>query len=88
MLRLRNDPIYLSVTDESRQQLWLPVKISIVDLLRKKLALFIATVYLSSQCSNYTLDADATRLSTYAASTSACDVSVYSTPAKYCSKMA
>ncbi|CAF1349795.1 unnamed protein product [Rotaria magnacalcarata] len=45
------------------------------------------TVSLPNQCSNYTLDTDATRLLTYTIGTSGCDVSTYATPLKYCSKI-
>ncbi|CAF3320480.1 unnamed protein product [Rotaria socialis] len=38
------------------------------------------TVYLPNQCSNYTLDTDATRLSTYTIGSSGCDVTTYATP--------
>jgi hypothetical protein len=42
--------------------------------------LLITAIYLPAQCSNYTLDTDATRLTTYSATTSACDNSAFSTP--------
>jgi hypothetical protein len=43
--------------------------------------LFIATVSLPSQCSNYTLDTDSSRLSTYSVVVgSGCDVTLYATP--------
>ncbi|CAF4533627.1 unnamed protein product, partial [Rotaria magnacalcarata] len=38
------------------------------------------TVSNVSQCSNYTLDTDASRLATYSATTSSCDSTVYATP--------
>ncbi|CAF4133099.1 unnamed protein product [Rotaria magnacalcarata] len=50
---------------KSRQQLWLQVKISVFDIFSRKYSLHIATVYLPNQCSNYTLDTNGTRLSTY-----------------------
>ncbi|CAF4136589.1 unnamed protein product [Rotaria magnacalcarata] len=40
-----------------------------------------------SQCSNYTLDTDASRLTTYSATTTGCDSTVYATPLSYCSKI-
>ena len=53
---------------------------SIFDALQNIL-LFIATVYLPSQCSNYTLDTDATRLTSYSVVVGGgCDVSLYATP--------
>ncbi|CAF2075844.1 unnamed protein product [Rotaria magnacalcarata] len=63
--------------DQHRQ---IQVKVSIFDVSSRKHALFIATVSNVSQCSNYTLDTDASRLATYSATTSSCDSTVYATP--------
>ncbi|CAF1524902.1 unnamed protein product [Rotaria magnacalcarata] len=62
--------------DQHRQ---IQVKISIIDVSSRQHALFVADVSSVSQCSNYTLDTDASRLATYSATTSSCDSTVFST---------
>jgi hypothetical protein len=46
----------------------------------QNILLFIATIYLPNQCYNYTLDTDATRLTSYSVGTTGCDVTLYATP--------
>ncbi|CAF2106967.1 unnamed protein product, partial [Rotaria magnacalcarata] len=70
--------------DHHRQ---IQVKVSIFDVSSRKHALFIGAVSSLSQCSNYTLDTDASRLTTYSATTTGCDSTVYATPLSYCSKI-
>ncbi|CAM4984472.1 unnamed protein product [Rotaria socialis] len=42
--------------------------------------IFIGDVSSLNQCSNYTLDTDASRLATYSATTTGCDSTVFATP--------
>ncbi|CAF4229920.1 unnamed protein product, partial [Rotaria magnacalcarata] len=65
------------IADQHRQ---IQVNICIFDLLSRKHALFVGAVSSLSQCSNYTLDTDASRLTTYSATTKGCDSTVYATP--------
>ncbi|CAF4875686.1 unnamed protein product [Rotaria socialis] len=70
--------------DQHRQ---IQVKVSIFDVSNSEHALFIGDVSSLNQCSNYTLDTDASRLATYSATTTGCDSTVFATPLSYCSKI-
>ncbi|CAF3322618.1 unnamed protein product [Rotaria socialis] len=64
------------------------IPIYVVRLIASETATASTTTAISlpSQCSNYTLDTDATRLTSYSATSSACDNS-FSPGTRYCSKI-